>query len=111
MEINQGDILLCNLDPVKGHEQGGYRPVLVIQNDILNRDLSTIIIAPLTTNLKGIGRVTTVFISKNSSRLKKDSLVLLFQLRVLDKSRIKEKVCNIGKDNFFEVRKQLGYLF
>jgi mRNA interferase MazF len=58
MRIEQGDIFLADLNPVKGHEQAGFRPVLIMQNNILNQHLSTVIIVPITANLKAKGAHT-----------------------------------------------------
>lgn len=109
--MRQGDIYLANLNPVKGHEQAGFRPVLVMQNNILNTNLNTIIVAPITSNLKAKGKMTTYFLSQKISKLSKDSVVLLFQLRTLDKSRLKKKISNMGEALFLEIKKQLSFVF
>ncbi len=109
--MRQGDIYLANLNPVKGHEQAGFRPVLVMQNNILNTNLNTIIVAPITSNLKAKGKMTTYFLSQKISKLSKDSVVLLFQLRTLDKSRLKKKISNMGEALCLEIKKQLSFVF
>ena len=62
--MNQGNIYLADLDPVRGHEQAGYRPVLILQNDIFNRHLSTVIVVPFSTNMKAQGKFSTYFVPK-----------------------------------------------
>ena len=90
--IRRGDIILVNLEPVTGSEQGGIRPVLTIQNDILNIHSPTIIIAPITSKIYIKEYPTNVQFSSASSGLKKESTILLNQIRTIDKSRIIKKV-------------------
>ncbi|MFA5793087.1 MAG: type II toxin-antitoxin system PemK/MazF family toxin [Candidatus Gracilibacteria bacterium] len=111
MEIKQGDIFWVSLDPIKGHEQSGERPVLVLQNDLLNPHLSTVVIAPITTNLATKGLFTTCFIEKDTTRLRKDSIVLLYQLRAVDKVRFKKKIGQISPDKMNEIKFQMALLF
>lgn len=110
-EINQGDIYFAYLDPVKGHEQSGNRPVLILQNNSLNRSLNTVVIAPITKNLKASGYLTTYFLNKNVSKLQFDSVILLYQIRTLDKSRLKREVCSLSKEKFNEIKQQLNFVF
>ena len=111
MKISQGDIMWADLSPVKGHEQAGFRPVLVLQNNILNPKLNTVVVAPITSNLQAKGKLLTFFLSASDTRLPQDSVALLFQVRTLDKSRLKKKVSTLETDSFQEVKKQLWYLF
>ncbi|MBA3046911.1 type II toxin-antitoxin system PemK/MazF family toxin [Patescibacteria group bacterium] len=111
MIIRQGDIYLADLNPIKGHEQAGFRPVLIMQNNILNSNLNTAIIAPITSNLKAKGKLTTYFLSKNISGLGKDSIILLFQIRILDKRRLQKKVISLNKGEFLEIKNQLRFIF
>ena len=111
MRLNQGDIYLVNLNPTKGHEQSGYRPVLVIQNNFLNKNLNTVVVAPLTTNLQAKEKLTTYFLSKKETKLKKDSVVLLFQVRTIDKERLSKKVSSLKQNVFYEIKKQLNFVF
>lgn len=110
-QINQGDIYLADLNPVKGHEQSGFRPVLILQNNILNRGLNTVIIAPITSSLKLKGFITTYFLSKTESGLPKDSLVLLFQIRTLDKERLVKEVGHVKESNFLDLKRQMMEVF
>lgn len=92
MEIKRGDIILAVLEPVKGSEQGGVRPVLVIQNDEGNKFSPTTIIAPITSRIYEKEYPTNVFIRKEDSLLNNDSTVLLNQIRTIDKRRIIKKI-------------------
>ena len=96
MKIKRGDILLVNLEPVIGSEQGRIRPVLVIQNDISNEYSPTTIIAPITSKVYKKEYPTNVFLSKQDSKLDKDSTVLLNQIRTIDKSRIKRRISSLN---------------
>jgi mRNA interferase MazF len=92
MEIKRGEIVLAELEPVKGSEQGGTRPVLIIQNDISNKFSPTTIIAPITSSGQEKEYPTDVFISQQDSGLNKDSKILLNQIRTIDKRRIVNKI-------------------
>lgn len=87
-EIKRGDLFLMNLDPVIGSEQGKTRPVLVIQNDIGNQLSPTTIIAPLTSKIFTKQFPTNVEIDNSNSSLKEKSIILLNQIRTVDKQRI-----------------------
>ncbi len=90
--IVRGEIVVANLEPVEGSEQGGVRPVLIIQNDTLNKHAPTTIIAPLTSKIYIKEYPTNVIIKKEDSKLKQDSTVLLNQIRTIDKGRIIKKL-------------------
>ncbi len=107
----QGDIFLSNLDPVKGHEQAGLRPVLILQNDALNDQLNTVIVAPITSNMSLKGFMTTYFITRNFSGLAADSLVLLFQIRTLDKTRLLRKIGQITSLDSKKILNKLSFVF
>ena len=102
MEILRGDIFVANLEPIAGSEQGGIRPVLILQNNISNKYSPTTIIAPITSKKQTRAYVTNVPISTKESKLKKDSLILCNQIRTIDKKRISKK---IGKLDFEIMRK------
>lgn len=110
-KIRQGEIWLADLNPVKGHEQGGFRPVLVLQNDLLNKHLSTVVVAPVTSNLRARGLTTTSFLTVKESGLKVDSVALLFQVRTIDIGRLKTRVGILDKNKFGSVKRQLQYVF
>ena len=98
---------MANLNPIKGHEQAGMRPVLIMQNDILNKNLNTVIIAPLTSNLNAKGFLTTWFLPKKTSNLNSDSIVLLFQIRTIDKMRLEKKVSTLSRIEFSKIKNQV----
>jgi len=90
--FRRGEIYLANLEPIKGSEQGGIRPVLVIQNDISNQNSPVTIIAAITSKVFNKEFPTNVFITKKESKLNKDSTILLNQIRTIDKSRLIKKI-------------------
>lgn len=92
MEVNRGDIYYADLSPVVGSEQGGVRPVLVVQNDVGNKYSPTVIIAAITSQLSKAKLPTHIELNKDKYNLTKDSVVLLEQIRTLDKRRLKEKI-------------------
>jgi mRNA interferase MazF len=110
-DIKKGEIYMADLNPVKGHEQAGFRPALILQNNILNKNLNTVIIAPITSNLKAKGLLTTYFLNKKSSKLKFDSVLLLFQIRTIDKIRLKRKISVLPSENLKEITQQLMLVF
>ena len=95
MEVNRGDIFYADLSPVVGSEQGGVRPVLVVQNDVGNKYSPTVIVAAITSQLSKAKLPTHIELDKESYNLPKDSVVLLEQIRTLDKRRLKEKVSSL----------------
>jgi len=95
MKILRGDVVLANLEPVIGSEQGSIRPVLIIQNDISNEYSPTTIIAPVTSRVYTKEFPTNVYVSKQDSKLDKDSTILLNQIRTIDKSRIIKKLTKL----------------
>ncbi|HOP74873.1 MAG TPA: type II toxin-antitoxin system PemK/MazF family toxin [Bacillota bacterium] len=96
--IRRGDIYYANLNPVVGSEQGGQRPVLVIQNDIGNTYSPTTIVAAITSKIKRAKLPTHIEISAARYRLEKDSVILLEQLRTIDKQRLKEKIDHLDDE-------------
>jgi len=96
MEIKRGDIVLVDFEPVKGSEQGGIRPSLVIQNDIFNKYSPTTIVAPITSKRFNKNYPTNVFILKAESGLNKDSTILLNQIKTIDKMRVKKRISSLN---------------
>jgi len=92
MNIKRGDIVVVNLNPVIGHEQGKTRPALIIQNDIGNKYSPTTIIAPVTSKSFGKEFPTNVQVPAEDSGLNHDSTILLNQIKTIDKSRIIKRV-------------------
>ncbi|MBO0449462.1 type II toxin-antitoxin system PemK/MazF family toxin [Enterococcus sp. MJM12] len=91
--VKRGDIFFADLSPVVGSEQGGIRPVLIIQNDRGNHFSPTVIVAAITAKMAKPKLPTHVGIKAAESGINKDSVILLEQIRTIDKSRLKEKVC------------------
>lgn len=100
-QVYRGQIYYADLSPSRGCEQGGIRPVLVIQNNVGNKHSPTTIVAPLTTKLKKTTLPTHVDVKELSGRFA--SLVLLEQIRVIDKERLKDFLCCVGHDTMEEV--------
>ena len=98
MIVKRGDIYYANLSPVVGSEQGGHRPVLVIQNDVGNKYSPTVIVAAITSQISKAKLPTHVEISSQMYNLEKDSVILLEQLRTVDKRRLREKVTHLSEE-------------
>lgn len=96
--IRRGELYYADLSPVIGSEQGGIRPVLVVQNDIGNKYSPTIIAAAITSQMNKAKLPTHIELSAADFGLQKDSVVLLEQIRTLDKRRIKEKIGELPED-------------
>lgn len=92
VEIRRGDLVIADLSPVVGSEQGGLRPVLVIQNDIGNRFSPTIIVAAVTSQIEKSKMPTHVELSAKEVGLMRNSVVLLEQIRTIDKRRVQQKL-------------------
>ncbi len=103
MIVKRGDIYYANLSPVVGSEQGGHRPVLVIQNDVGNKYSPTVIVAAITSQISKAKLPTHVEISAKQFNLDKDSVILLEQLRTIDKRRLKEKITHLSEEIMLKV--------
>ena len=95
MEFSRGEIYYADLSPVVGSEQGGVRPVLIVQNDVGNKYSPTVIVAAITSQLSKAKLPTHIELNKQKYNLPKDSVILLEQVRTLDKRRLKEKICEL----------------
>ena len=104
--IKRGEIYFADLSPVVGSEQGGVRPVLVIQNDVGNKYSPTVIAAAITSQLSKTKLPTHISLEQTFG-LPKDSVVLLEQIRTLDKKRLKEKVCELDSLKMAEINQAL----
>ena len=93
--IKRGDIFYADLRPVVGSEQGGIRPVLIIQNNVGNRHSPTVICAAITSKMNKAKLPTHIEINAELYGIEKDSVILLEQLRTIDKRRLKDKVCHL----------------
>lgn len=107
MIIRRGDIYYADLRPVVGSEQGGVRPVLIIQNDMGNRHSPTVICAAITSRMNKAKLPTHVEIKAEDYGIVKDSVILLEQVRTIDKSRLKEKVCHLNSEVLQRINKAL----
>ncbi len=96
--IKRGEIYYADLNPVVGSEQGGIRPIVVLQNDVGNKYSPTVIAAATTSRLTKAKLPTHIELSCDSTPMPKDSVVLLEQIRTIDKSRIKEKIGELPPD-------------
>ncbi len=101
--VKRGDVYYADLSPVIGSEQGGVRPVLVVQNDIGNRYSPTVIVSAITSQINKAKLPTHIEISSEDFSLPKDSVVLLEQIRTIDKRRLKEKIGRFDKNLMGEV--------
>jgi len=109
--VKRGDIFYADLSPVIGSEQGGTRPVLVIQNDVGNKFSPTVIIAAITSQINKAKLPTHIEISANDFGLAKDSVILLEQIRTIDKKRLREKIGRLDEDLLLRVDEALGVSF
>jgi len=98
MTVSRGEVWLANLNPTQGSEQAGTRPVLIFQNNSVNRFTSTFLAIPLTTNLRRANLPTCILIHKGEGGLAKDSVALCHQLRVLDKTRLVQRLGQVSDD-------------
>lgn len=96
--VKRGDVFFADLSPVVGSEQGGTRPVLIIQNDIGNRFSPTVIIAAITAQIQKAKLPTHVEISAEKYGFERDSVILLEQLRTIDKSRLTDRITHLDDD-------------
>lgn len=101
--VKRGDIFYADLSPVVGSEQGGVRPVLIVQNDTGNRHSPTVIAAAITSQLGKSRLPTHIPLSAESSSLPKDSIILLEQVRTLDKRRLKEHMGRLTTQQMLQV--------
>lgn len=111
MNIKRGEIYYADLSPVVGSEQGGVRPVLIIQNDIGNRYSPTVIAAAITSQRDKTNLPTHISVGAEGCGLAKDSIVLLEQVRTIDKQRLKEKMGSLDTASMGLVDKALTVSF
>ena len=112
MVVRRGDMYYADLSPVVGSEQGGVRPVLVIQNDIGNKHSPTVIVSAITSQLNKNRLPTHIELDSREFGLKADSVVLAEQIRTIDKSRLKEKIGHIDDNTIMNrINNALGVSF
>ena len=107
LEIKRGYLYYADLSPVVGSEQGGIRPVLIIQNDIGNKYSPSVIVAAITSQINKAKLPTHIEISANEYGLNKDSVILLEQIRTIDKKRLREKIGCLDKNMMLKVNNSL----
>ncbi|GLI18741.1 MULTISPECIES: type II toxin-antitoxin system PemK/MazF family toxin [Tepidanaerobacter] len=107
MLVRRGEIFYADLNPVVGSEQGGIRPVLIVQNDVGNKYSPTVIIAAITSQIDKAKLPTHVELPSKDYGLEKDSVILLEQLRTIDKRRLKQKITILDQEIMKKVDKAL----
>ncbi|SDK96107.1 mRNA interferase MazF [Natronincola ferrireducens] len=107
MVVKRGDIYYADLSPVIGSEQGGVRPVLIVQNDIGNRYSPTVIVTAITSQINKAKLPTHVEIVASEYGLTKDSVILLEQVRTIDKRRLEEKIGHLDEEMMMKVNEAL----
>ncbi|MBR4283031.1 MAG: type II toxin-antitoxin system PemK/MazF family toxin [Clostridia bacterium] len=110
-DIHRGEIYYADLSPVVGSEQGGVRPVLIVQNDVGNRHSPTVIAAAITSQSDKARLPTHIKVNAIGSGLAKDSVVLLEQIRTLDKQRLKEKMGALDHYSMDRINRALSISF
>ncbi|MCU0543194.1 MAG: type II toxin-antitoxin system PemK/MazF family toxin [Oscillatoriaceae cyanobacterium Prado104] len=114
MTNRRGEIWIANLDPVQGSEQAGVRPIIIFQNDTISRYTTTVISIPLTANLRRASLPSCVLIPSGEGGLTQDSVALCHQMRVLDKTRLRNKIGEVSPDILVQLENTvlftLGYL-
>ncbi len=111
MTVHRGDIYYADLSPVVGSEQGGMRPVLIVQNDVGNKHSPTVIAAAITSQREKAKLPTHIEVNGGTCGLAKDSVVLLEQIRTLDKKRLKEKMGTLDVNSMSAVNSALSISF
>lgn len=105
--VKRGELYYADLSPVVGSEQGGIRPILIVQNDIGNKYSPTVIAAAITSKLNKAKLPTHIELASSEYGLEKDSVVLLEQIRTIDKVRLKEKIGELSELKMMQVNKAM----
>lgn len=111
MTVKRGEIYYADLSPVVGSEQGGIRPVLIVQNDVGNKFSPTVIAAAITSQKDKSRLPTHIALSAEHCGLSKDSIVLLEQIRTLDKRRLKERMGILDTQSMYDIDRALSVSF
>jgi len=106
---NKGDVYLADLNPQKGSEQSGVRPVVIVQIDKLNRVGNTVVVVPFTSNLKRAKLPSCVFVRSGDGGLMQDSVALCHQIRVLDKSRLIRQLGTVEPQTLKAIDVRIGF--
>ena len=109
--VKRGDIYYADLSPVVGSEQGGMRPVLIVQNDTGNRHSPTVIAAAITSQMGKARLPTHIELSSQNYGLSRDSVILLEQIRTIDKSRLRERMGKLDNDTMTKVDNAIAVSF
>ena len=97
-QLNRGEVWLADLNPTQGSEQAGIRPIIIFQNDLVSRFSTTVITIPLTTNQRRAALPICLLIEQGQGGLSQDSVALCFQMRVLDKTRLMQKLGQLSAE-------------
>ena len=108
MTVKRGDIFYADLSPVVGSEQGGVRPVLVVQNDVGNKYSPTVIVSAITSRQNKAGLPTHIQVEANGCGLAKDSIVLLEQMRTIDKRRLRERMGTLSAQDMTRINRAIS---
>ena len=111
MNVRRGDIFYADLSPVVGSEQGGLRPVLIVQNDVGNKYSPTVIAAAITSKMTKARLPTHIGVYAGEVGLLKDSVILLEQIRTIDKARLKEKMGHLSDKQMNDVNSAISVSF
>lgn len=106
-DIKKGDIYYASLNPIVGCEQNGTRPVVIVQNDLANKCSPVVLIAPITSKVNSKPKLKTHVYLEKDKKITHDSIVLMEQIRVLDKSRLGSFLCSLNKEKLQEIDKAL----
>lgn len=106
-DIKKGDIYYASLNPIIGSEQSGNRPVVIVQNNIGNKYSPTVLIAPITSKVNSKPNLPTHIFIKKNGKIIHDSIILIEQIRVIDKQRLQEFLCKIDPEKIDEINKAI----
>lgn len=109
MTIKRSEVWLADLNPTRGSEQAGTRPVLIFQNDLINKFTTTVLTIPFTTNLRRASLPSCVKVSKGEGGLDSDSVALCHQLRVLDKTRLQRKLGELSEETMASIESRVVF--
>jgi mRNA interferase MazF len=108
--VTRGDIYIAHLDPIVGSEQAGSRPVVVVQNSVLNRVTRTVVVIPFTTNLQRAKLPTGLPVPAGAGGLEQASVALCHQIRVLDKSRLSKRIGTLADEWMDKIQDTLAFV-
>ena len=111
MIVKRGEVWYAELNPTRGSEQAGVRPVLIVQNDVVNRFTTTVLAIPLTTNLRRAALPSCVRVNAGEGGLAADSVVLCHQTRALDRNRLRDKLGEVSEQTLTAVENCLLFTF